>query len=72
MFIVITCVGSWFWLLLVTRTSPDRNVPSRSIAGLAGRWFNWRTDGGGRGYVVSTTGSEIHYGEVELQVLKYR
>ena len=43
-----------------------------AVAGLAGRWFNWRTDGGGRGYKVSTTGTEVHYGEVELQVLRYR
>ena len=43
-----------------------------SVEGLAARWFKWRTDGGGRGYEVRMTGTEIHYGDVELQVLRYR
>jgi len=49
----------------------DETERDISVDGLASEWFNWRTEGGGHGYRVSTTGTEIHYGEVELQVIRY-
>ena len=40
----------------------------RDTLGVGSTGFDWKTDGGGRGYVVSTIGTELHYGEVDLQV----
>ena len=38
------------------------------MANSVGKWFKWKTDGGGKGYVVSEIGTELHYGDVDLQV----
>ena len=54
-----------------TEEEDDNADEPTSVDGLASRWFNWKTDGGGVGYSVATSGTEIHYGEVELQILQY-
>ena len=41
------------------------------VAGLASQWFRWKSEGGGRGHTVSQTGTEMHYGLVDLQPVEY-
>jgi len=53
------------------RGEEHESEETESASGLADKWFSWSTDGGGIGYEVHEHGTELHYGEVDLQVIEY-
>ena len=54
------------------KSGRNATVETTSVAGLANKWFAWSTDGGGKGYTVGMSGTDLHYGEVQLEVIEYR